>query len=311
MTTIQQEQRGAEPLPLMGYALGAAGAILFSAKGIIIKLAYGEGIDAETLLALRMLLSLPFYLVIGFLAIRGKRERGEELPSRALVLQAAGVGVLGYWFSSYVDFLGLIYISASFERLILFTYPLFVVLFGALFFRQPIRRRALFAFGASYAGLALIFLQNFSAIGQDATRGTALVLVAAMSFAIYQLSARGVIGKMGSKLFTCIAMSAASAATLAQFAVLRPLSAMLVSPHLFALCIAIAIGATVLPSFLMNAALQRISAQANSTISTVSPVATMVLAVLILGETVTPLELGGAILVMVSISWFTLSDSRR
>lgn len=307
--TIEQERRAA--LPLTGYALGAAGAILFSAKGIIIKLAYGEGIDAETLLALRMLLSLPFYLVIGAFALRGLRERGEALPSRSLVLKAAGIGVLGYWFSSYLDFLGLIYISASFERLILFTYPLFVVLFGALFFRQPIRRRALFAFVASYAGLAVIFLQNFSAIGQDATRGTAFVLVAAMSFAIYQLAARNVIGQVGSKLFTCIAMGAAAAATLIQFALLRPFSALLVSPHMFMLAIAIAIGATVLPSFLMNAALQRISAQANSTISTISPVATMALAVLILGETVTPLELGGAILVMVSVGWFTLADSRR
>jgi drug/metabolite transporter (DMT)-like permease len=311
MTTIPQQQRTADALPLTGYMLGAAGAILFSAKGIIIKLAYAEGIDAETLLALRMLLSLPFYVGIGIFAIRAMRERGEELPSRTLVLQAAGVGALGYWFSSYVDFLGLIYISASFERLILFTYPLFVVLFGAMFFRQPIKRRALLAFGLSYAGLALIFLQNFSAIGQNATRGTALVLVAAMSFAMYQLTARKVIGQMGSKLFTCIAMGAASAATLTQFAILRPISALVVSPHLFALSVAIAIGATVLPSFLMNAALQRISAQANSTISTVSPVATMILAVLILGETVTPLELGGAILVMVSVSWFTLADSRR
>lgn len=307
--TIEQERRA--PLPLTGYALGAAGAILFSAKGIIIKLAYGEGIDAETLLALRMLLSLPFYLVIGGFALRGMRERGEALPSRSLVLKAAAIGVLGYWFSSYLDFLGLIYISASFERLILFTYPLFVVLFGALFFRQPIRRRALFAFVASYAGLAVIFLQNFSAIGQDATRGTAFVLVAAMSFATYQLAARNVIGQVGSKLFTCIAMGAAAGATLIQFALLRPFSALLVSPHMFMLAIAIAIGATVLPSFLMNAALQRISAQANSTIGTISPVATMVLAVLILGETVTPLELGGAILVMVSVGWFTLADSRR
>lgn len=311
MTTIPEQERAADALPLTGYALGAAGAILFSAKGIIIKLAYAEGIDAETLLALRMLLSLPFYLVIGFFAVRAMRERGETLPSRALVLKAAGIGALGYWFSSYMDFLGLIYISASFERLILFTYPLFVVLFGALFFRQPIRRRALFAFAASYAGLAVIFLQNFSAIGQDATRGTVFVLVAAMSFALYQLTARTVIGQIGSKLFTCIAMGAAAAATLTQFVLLRPISALVVSPHMFWLAVAIAIGATVLPTFLMNAALQRISAQANSTIGTISPVATMILAVLILGETVTPLELGGAILVMVSIGWFTLADSRR
>jgi len=312
MTTVQDEREAPARLPMTGYALGAAGAILFSAKGVIIKLAYAEGIDAETLLALRMGLSLPFYIVIGVLAARGMRARALELPPRGLVLQAMGVGALGYWFSSYVDFLGLQYISASFERLILFTYPLFTVLFGALLFRQPIRLRALLAFLVSYAGLALIFLQNFAVAGVDVARGSGCVMMAAMSFALYQLMARDLIGRIGSSwLFTCIAMSAAAFASLLQFAAVRPFSALLVSPRLFALSVAIAIGATVLPTFLMNAALQRISAQANATIGTVSPVATMVLAVLVLGESVTPAEIAGAVLVMVSVGWFTLADSRR
>jgi len=312
MTTAHDERDATARLPMTGYALGAAGAILFSAKGVIIKLAYAEGIDPETLLALRMGCSLPFYIVIGVLAVRGMRSRDEPLPGRGLVVKAMAVGALGYWFSSYVDFLGLQYISASFERLILFTYPLFTVLFGALLFGQPIRLRALLAFLISYAGLALIFLQNFSVAGADVARGSALVMMAAMSFALYQLMARNLIGRIGSSwLFTCIAMSAAAFAALVQFAALRPFSALLVSPRLLVLSVAIAIGATVLPTFLMNAALQRISAQANATIGTVSPVATMVLAVLALGESVTPAELAGAVLVMVSVGWFTLADSRR
>src|SRR4051794_15563632 len=141
----------------LGYLFAATGAILFSTKAIFIKLAYRYGVDAETLLALRMGLSLPFYFGIGFLAIRDRRRRGEPLPSGRLALRAALVGALGYWFASYTDFLGLEYISAQFERLILFTYPPFVVLFGALFFRQSVSPRALMALGVSYAGLALIF----------------------------------------------------------------------------------------------------------------------------------------------------------
>jgi len=297
--------------PLAGYALGAAGAILFASKGIIIKFAYAEGIDPETLLALRMAFSLPFYLVIGLIAVRSTLARGEALPSLKVLAQSAGVGALGYWFSSYVDFLGLQYISASFERLILFTYPLFVVLFGALLFRQPIRLKALWAFALAYSGLAMIFAQHFSTDGSDTARGTALVGMAAISFALYQLMARKLLNDIGSALFTCVAMTAASVAAIGQFALVRPLDALLVSPHMFELALMIAIGATVLPTFLMNAALKRISAQANSMISTVSPVATMALAFIFLGETASLAELIGAGLVMGSIGWFTFADSRR
>ncbi|MBS7540629.1 DMT family transporter [Ancylobacter lacus] len=311
MTTTTDERPAAARRPLAGYALGAAGAILFAAKGVIIKIAYGWGIDAETLLALRMGLSLPFYLVIGAMAVAGARTRGVALPSPGLVAKALGVGVLGYWFSSYVDFLGLRDISASFERLILFTYPMFVALFGALLFRQPIRPRALVAFAASYAGLAVIFLQNLTMSGPDTARGAGFVFLAAISFALYQLCARDIIARMGSGLFTCIAMTGAAAVALAQFVVLRPVASLLVEPKVFLIGVMLAIGATVLPSFLMNAALQRISAQANATIGTISPVATMALAMLVLGETVTPAELAGAVLVIGSIGWFTLADRRR
>lgn len=298
-------------VPVAGYVFGAAGAVLFASKAIIIKLAYAEGIDPETLLALRLAFSLPFYLVIGAFAVRGLRRRGEALPSLKILAQSAGVGALGYWFSSYVDFLGLQYISASFERLILFTYPLFVVLFGALLFGQPIRLRALWAFAVAYAGLAMIFAQNFSAAGSDTARGAALVGAAAVSFALYQLMARKLLNHIGSALFTCLAMISASVVALGQFALVRPLDALLVSPHMFTLALMIAIGATVLPTFLMNAALKRISAQANSMISTVSPVATMALAFLFLGETASVTELVGAGLVVGGIGWFTLADSRR
>src|SRR5690606_25615223 len=139
----------------MGYFFAAMGAFLFSSKAIAIKLAYEDAtIDAETLLALRMALSPPFYAVIAAIALRDRRRRAEPLPSRGLVVESALVGALGYWFASYTDFLGLEYISASFERLILFTYPFFVVVFGAVFFGKRISPRALLAIGISYIGLA-------------------------------------------------------------------------------------------------------------------------------------------------------------
>jgi drug/metabolite transporter (DMT)-like permease len=294
----------------IGYLFAAVGALLFSTKSIIIKLAYAEQIDAVTLLALRMGLSLPFYFVIAALAVREARREGKPLPSLDRVMQAGAVGLLGYWFASWVDFYGLEFISAQFERLILFTYPLFVVIFGALFFGQPFRLRALAAIGVSYLGLALIFGEKFSEPGSNVAAGTGLVLAAAVAFALYQLLAKNLIGRIGPRLFTCIAMTGAAIGCFVQFGLTHPMHDLMVTPRVFWLGILIAIGATVLPSFFLNAALHRISAQANATIGTLSPVMTIALAVMILGEPLTLLDAIGTALVLAGVGWFTLADQK-
>jgi len=296
---------------LIGYACAAGGAFLFSTKAIIIKLGYGEGLNAETLIALRMVLALPVYGVIGWMSVRERLCTGRSLPDIGLVWRAAAVGVLGYWFASYTDFLGLLYISAQFERLILFTYPAFVVLFGALFFAQPIRARTLFGIAISYAGLSLIFATRLTTLGADVAKGAGLVLAAAIGFALYQLFAKGLIGKIGPRLFTCIAMSAAAGVAILQFVLTQPLASLIVSEKVLLYGLLLAIGATVLPSFLLNTALGRISAQANATIGTLSPVATIVLAVFILGEHFGPVDAAGTVLVLAGVGWFTLADRRR
>lgn len=305
------EPAASGPAPLAGYALAATGALLFASKGVLIKLAYERGIDATTLLTLRTGLALPVYLVVGAIAVGARVRRGMPLPSASLVMRAALVGILGYWLASYLDFLGLVHISAQYERLILFTYPGFVLLFGALFFRQPIRRKALFAFAVSYLGLIVIFATKFGERGSAVAIGTALVLGAAVAFALYQLLAKGLIEIIGSALFTCIAMSAVALVFFIQFALTRPLSALNVDPTTFAISLALAIGATVLPTFFLSAALQRISAQANATIGTLSPVMTIALAVAILGERITPVDILGTAMVIGGVGWFTLADRRR
>ena len=295
---------------LIGYVFAAIGAILFSAKGIIIKLAYEEGVNAETLLALRMIFSLPVYFLIGGLSVRDRLRRGEALPSVTLVIKAGLIGALGYWFASYMDFLSLELISAQFERLILFTYPLFTVLFGALFFKQPIQGRVLAAFALSYIGLAVIFTAQFSTMGNDVVVGAGFVLLAAASFALYQLFAKGAISRIGPRLFTCFAMTAAGAMAIGQFLIMEPVSLLAVTPVLLGYGVLLAIGATVIPSFFLNAALQRISAQANATIGTVSPVVTIVLAVFILGEVLTTRDMIGTALVLGGVGWFTLGGRK-
>lgn len=299
------------PGPWFGYACAALAALLFSTKGIIIKLAYAEGTNAETLLALRMVFALPIYLAIGALDIGQRRRGGAALPEARLVLRAGLVGLLGYWIASYTDFLGLEYISAQFERLILFTYPAFVVLFGALFFGQAMRARPLVGIGISYAGLLLIFGTKLSTVGSEIAAGAGLVLTAAIAFALYQLLAKQTIARLGPRLFTCIAMSFAAAAALLQFALVEPWAKLLVAPKLLAYGVLLAIGATVLPSFLLSASLGRISAQANATIGTLSPVVTVLLAVMILGEELTGIDVAGTALVIAGVGWFTFADRKR
>src|SRR5690242_10224425 len=211
----------------VGYLFAAIGAVLFSTKAVIVRLAYGVRLDPETLLALRMGFALPFYLAIGVLAVRDRRRRDLGLPSPRHWLRAILIGLLGYWFSSYSDFLGLQYISAQFERLILFTYPLFVVLIGAAFFAQPIKLRVLAATAVSYCGLALIFAENFSLQGINVALGAGLVLTSSVAFALYQLLARDVIRVMGPRLFTCVAMTGATDGVFAQFFITHPANALM------------------------------------------------------------------------------------
>lgn len=298
--------------PVVGYLMAAGGAFLFSSKSVIIKLAYAEGVNAETFLALRMALSLPIYLIIGWAALAERRREKQAWPSRPLVVRSVLVGILGYWLASYTDFLGLLYISAHFERLILFTYPGFVLLFGVMFFGQRVRPVMVLALGVSYAGLAIIFTSHQADGASRATAlGAVLVLIASMSYAAYQLLAKPSIQAMGSRLFTCIAMSGASAVAIGHFVVAFPLADLAVSHTVLGYGVLLAIGATVLPSFLLNAALHRISAQANGVIGTLSPVATIILAVTFLGEHLGWPDVVGTILVLAGVGWFTLAERKK
>ncbi len=172
------------------------------------------------------------------------------------------------------------------------------------------RPRALWAFVFSYAGLALIFAGAPTGASGALLTGAGLVIASAIAFALYQLLAKPLIGRIGPSLFTCIAMSAAAAVVIAQFLLTHEVGALLVSPNAMLCSVFLAIGATVIPSFLMNAALHRISAQANAVIGTLSPIATIVLATLILGETMTGGEWVGAALVLAGVGWFTLMERK-
>jgi drug/metabolite transporter (DMT)-like permease len=292
----------------VGYGLAFLGAVLFSSKAVVVKLAYHKGLDVETLMALRMGLALPVYAAVGWWSAA---RRGTPGPlDRWALLRAGAVGILGYWLASYTDFLGLALISATFERLILFTYPLFVVLLGWAFFGGRIGWRAIAAFAISYSGLALVFLAHRADTVGNVPLGAFWVTVSAIAFALYQLLAKDSIGRLGAAVFTSVAMAAAGLVALATFVATRPLGALAGAWPAAGEIAFLVFGATILPSFILSAALARISAAANGVIGMVSPLATIVFAAIFLGETLGPAEWSGTGLVLLGVALFVLAERR-
>jgi drug/metabolite transporter (DMT)-like permease len=294
---------------MLGYVLTALGATLFSTKAIFIKLAFREEVNATLMLAWRMIFSTPFFLAVGLWALQSRRKSGEAMPDRRTLMMAALTGMIGYGLSSYLDFKGLEFISAQLERLVLFTYPLFVMLFGAAYFGQTLTRYGIIACVITYFGLAIVFGLDLPEGGLDTVVGTALVLGCAMTFAVNQLMAKGLIKVMGSIYFTTISMIAGGfSAVLVHALIDGDFGA---SPHFLWLSLGCAIFATVLPIFCINGGLARISAQSVAMISTMSPIVTIALAVWILDEPFTIADAIGSTLVLAGVGYYTWADNRK
>jgi drug/metabolite transporter (DMT)-like permease len=294
---------------VMGYVYAASGAALFSTKAIFIKLAFMEQANAALMLALRMMISLPFFIGVGIYAAY-KLHRVGKLPGWPLAVQALMVGLVGYYISSQLDFAGLIYISAQLERLVLFTYPIFVMILGWMFFSARITAFSVLAAMITYAGLVLVFLSALPTGGRSTIIGTALVLGCAITFAAYQLFAKKIITTMGSMLFTSIALSGSGFACIVHYIVVSRSFDFSSSPRFFWLSAGTAIFATVIPSFLVNAGLSRTTPQTTSMIATISPLITIALAVWILGEPFTLADAIGSTMVIAGVSLYAWADSR-
>ena len=295
---------------LEGYVYAGAGAALFSTKAIFIKLAYMEEANAALLLALRMAMSLPFFVAIGIYAVYHLRRNGGALPSWGLTCRALLTGIIGYYISSLLDFEGLVYISAQLERLVLFTYPIFVMFLGWMFFGAKLRGLGVLAAAITYAGLVVVFLTDLPTGGMATVIGTVLVLGCAVTFAIYQLLAKNFITAMGSTLFTSIALSGSAFACIAHYIITSQSFDFSSSPRFFWLAAGTAFFATVVPSFLVNAGLSRISPQSTSMIATISPLITISLAVWILGEPFTLADAIGSVMVIAGVALYAMTDRK-
>ncbi len=294
----------------LGYMYAAAGAALFSTKAIFIKLAYMEQANAALMLALRMMISMPFFVCVGiYAAWKIRREGG--LPSWNMAMQALLVGLIGYYISSQLDFAGLLFITAQLERLVLFTYPIFVMFLGWMFFKARITRFNVLAAMITYAGLVVVFMSALPTGGVNTIIGTGLVLGCAITFATYQLFAKKIISTMGSMLFTSIALTGSGIACIIHYVVVSRGFDFSSSPRFFWLSAGCAIFATVIPSFLVNAGLSRTTPQTTSMIATISPLVTIALAVWILGEPFTIADAIGAAMVIAGIALYAWADSRK
>lgn len=279
-----------------GMACALAGAVGFSFKAILVKLAYRYGVDAITLLALRMAFALPFFLAMGVVA-----ERRASAPiSRADGGRLIALGVFGYYLASYLDFVGLQFISAALERLILFLYPTLVILLAALFLGQPVRPRTLAALALCYAGIALAFVHDLNLGGERTAvlMGGAAVFASALSYALYLLGSGQVVTRLGATRVTAWATSVACLLCLGQFLVLRPLGALALPIEVYGLALAMALVSTVFPVWLLTEAIRLIGAGPVALAGTLGPVLTMLFGWLLLDETIGVGQSAGAVLVV-------------
>jgi len=294
----------------VGYGLAIAGAALFSSKGIFIKLAYGAGIGAETALALRMIVALPVFIAIGLVGLWRAPQLWARLTPKRLV--AVGlVGILGYYISSYLDFAGLMFVSAQYERLVLFTYPFIAMAFGVWFFGDRMIWAAVPALILSYLGLMVIFMWNLAVQPDGLWQGTALVLISAVTYALYLHLARQQMKVVGAPFFTCFAMGVAGICAIAHNTIAHGIGQYwTLSGEIWLYGLALGIVGTVVPAFLLNTALTRIGARAAASTGAWGPIATIALAVWILGEPFTPFHAVGAAMVLVGSTWFGRAEHR-
>lgn len=272
----------------VGFLLALGSAALFSLKGVVVKLALARGVTVETLMLWRMGLSLPVYLAIGLrLWARARDNEAPPIPRRFFIA-AAGLGVLSYYVCTWLDFTGLQFISAQFERMILFTYPTLTALLAWLLLGERFTRRHAAALVISYAGVVLVFGSEAKALGEHAAWGMGLVFATALLFAFYVIYAKAVIQRLGAMLFTCVAMTAATAGIVTHNAVGLQLQDTPLSQTFTLAAIAaggfLAVVCTVLPSFMLSEAIGRIGPARTSAAGNVGPVVTTVMAVWILGE---------------------------
>ncbi len=291
---------------LAGLLLAVGGVVFFSLRPIFIKLAYAYVTDPVTLLALRMVFSAPFFIAAAFWVRSGADHR--PLAGRELGLVVA-LGILSYYGASFLDFLALQYIPAGLGRLLLFTYPTIVVVLSAVMLGKRVTAREIAALGITYAGLVLVFAHSLEGEHRNFWLGAGFAFGSSICYAFYLVAGTEVITRVGSVRFTAYAMSAASAACILQFLLLRPVSALDLPAPVYGYALAMAILSTAVPVFMTSEALRRVGANTVAIIGALGPVTTIAFGYLGLEEIMTPLQLLGSALVLIGVVVISLKPA--
>ncbi|NOI28868.1 DMT family transporter [Vibrio coralliilyticus] len=281
----------------VGLLLALAGCLLFSIKPVLIKIAYQYGGDATSIMALRAFSSLPLYLamLVYLCRIPDNRTKAKQHG-----LKAVAIGIMGYYIASYLDIASLELISAQLERLLIFLFPTFVVLISWALYRQVPSRRVIVTTLLGYIGISLIFVHDFNILGSSVLFGSGLAIMSALVFAFYLVWSKPLISRMGSSLFTSIGMGSAGVAIVIHL-LLSQAEIYSWSSELIIIGVTLGIFCTVVPSYLIAAAMARLTPTQLSLTSNIGPAITAISAVLVLGEAFTVWHAMGMTLVVFSV----------
>lgn len=283
---------------LGGLFLGVLGVVLFSSKAVMVKIAYNYKVDAITMLFLRMFFSFPFYIVIAYL-YRKEKVEGTISFKKKDYAWVAFFGFVGYYLASFFDFVGLIYIKASLERIILFVYPTIVILLNRFFFKQPITKSQILAILLSYIGIVIAFSDEID--GNNIYLGGFFILLSAVTYASYLVGSGWLIPKFGVVKFTAYAMLVSCFCVFIHFSIIGETNLFNLPWEVYELGFLIAVFATVIPSFLVSTAIKIINSSNFAIVAGIGPISTIILASIFLNESFTLVQFFGSLLVVTGI----------
>lgn len=286
--------------------MASIGAILFSGKAVIIKLAYSYGTDAATLLALRMLMALPiFWVIYGW---QSRRVQASPL-SKADIVKIILLGFTGYFLSSYLDFLGLQYISVGLERIVLYLTPTLVLLISRFFLKKTISRQQWYALIIGYLGVIVVFMQDAKYSGFTAWIGMILVFGAAFTYAIYMISSGEMVKRVGSIRLVVFASTASAILSLIQI-LLKDAGSIFNQPiEIYWLSLINASLCTVLPMLLIMISINRIGSPLVAQAGILGPISTIFMGYVFLSEPVSNWQFSGMALVIIAM-WFLVRSGK-
>lgn len=292
-----------------GVVLAVLGTFLFALKSIFIKLAYADGAGVESVLVLRMLLAAPFYGTILFFLLRKvcEGEKYKKISAKGIG-SAMALGFFGYYLASYLDLAGLQHISAQLERLTLFTYPTMIAILAACFLKEAFTRWVFVSLLLCYLGLWMMYGEEVKYFGSEGVGyGVLLVLGSALSYSIYVIMAKPMIQRYGSTVFTSVAMLGSTLFVVIHAIVTEGSSVFAVSGKVYVYAFILAFVCTVIPSYMITAAIGMIGATRTSILGTVGPVFTIILAVVLLGEPFGVAHILGVSLILTGVICVTFS----